>query len=166
MNPLGPRRHSWPLLILCIAVPLMVGGSGALITSHNIPIWYAQLRKPAFTPPNWVFGPVWTALYVAMGVASYLVLRAGLKHPRVRPAMSCYLLQLLLNGAWTPVFFGLHLLWVALAVILMLLLAIACTALLFRPISKPASWLIAPYLLWVGYASVLNASIAWMNLPV
>lgn len=156
-------RDSLGLFIVCLAVPLIVGLLGAVATSRNIPTWYAGLRKPSFNPPDWVFGPVWTVLYSLMGASWYLVLRHGLSHPRVRTASTVFLVHLFLNGIWSPVFFALHWRGAALAVIVLLLLAIAVTMIVFQPISRWAARLLVPCLLWVAYATVLNAAIWWMN---
>jgi tryptophan-rich sensory protein len=158
-----PTRDSFGLFILCIAIPLLVGWLGSLATRPQIATWYAGLRKPFFTPPSWVFGPVWTALYIMMGVALYLVWRHRLANPRVRPALTAWAIQMLLNAAWSPVFFNLHWLWGALVIIILLALAILLTILLFTQLSRTAAWLMVPYLLWVIYATTLNAAIAWMN---
>ena len=124
--------------------------------------WYAALRKPPWNPPGWIFGPVWTALYAMMAVAAWLVWqRGGFKTQR--RALSLFLVQLAFNAAWTPLFFGLHWTGVALAEIVLLWLAIAATLAAFRPVSRTAAWLLAPYLAWVSFAAVLNFTLWRLN---
>lgn len=124
--------------------------------------WYASLAKPAWNPPAWVFGPVWTTLYLAMAVAVWRVGRPGWSGQR-RAALACFLLQLALNAAWTPVFFGLHAPGIALVVIVALFLAIAATIASFAQHDRLAALLLAPYLAWVGFATVLNAELWRLN---
>ena len=124
--------------------------------------WYAALRKPSWTPPGWVFPIAWTALYAMMGVAAWLVWRrAGFAG--AGPALGLYLAQLAVNAAWSYLFFGLHRPDLALLDIAVLWALIAATAVAFRRHSRLAAWLLVPYLLWVTYASTLNAGIWLMN---
>ena len=120
--------------------------------------YYASLVKPSWSPPAWVFGPVWTALYLMMAVAAWLVWRQGGWRAQRAP-LSLYLLQLALNALWTPVFFGLRSPGLALVVIVSLGAAIVLTGRAFRPVSRVASWLLVPYLVWVVFAAALNFSI-------
>jgi tryptophan-rich sensory protein len=136
---------------------------GSVFTAPAIGTWYAGLVKPSFNPPNWLFGPVWISLYFIMGVSAYLVWRNGLEKREARTAMFAFLIQLLLNAAWTPVFFGLRHPEAALAVIIALWLAILATVLSFRKVSVLAALLLIPYLAWVSFAAVLNAAIAYLN---
>lgn len=124
--------------------------------------WYGSLAKPAWTPPNWLFGPVWTLLYTAMAVAAWLVWR---KHGfrRAAPALLLFLVQLALNGIWSWLFFGQHRIGLALVDIVVLLVAILITAALFWRHVKPAGILFLPYALWVAYASALNFQIWRLN---
>jgi translocator protein len=124
--------------------------------------WYATLKKPAWNPPGWVFGPVWTALYTMMAVAAWLVWQHGGFANQRRP-LTLFLVQLALNAAWTPLFFGLHLPGLAFAEILLLWLAIAATVTSFRGVSRPATWLLAPYLAWVTFAAALNFALWRLN---
>ncbi len=126
------------------------------------PAWYAELVKPAWSPPPWLFGPVWTLLYLLMATAAWLVWREG-GWGRQRAALQLYGIQLVLNAAWTPVFFGLRQTGAALVLIVVLWLAIAATARAFGRVRPAAGWLLGPYLAWVGFAAVLNASIWWLN---
>lgn len=122
--------------------------------------WYASLSRPAFAPPNWVFGPVWTVLYILIAIAGWLVWRAqGWRSP----LLALWLVQMGLNALWTPIFFGLNQLGLALAEIIMLWIAIAtCVVAFHRPVPL-ASWLMLPYLAWVSFALLLNAGFWWLN---
>ena len=124
--------------------------------------WYAGLKKPAWNPPGWIFGPVWTILYTMMAVAAWLVWRRGGFVAQRRP-LTLFLLQLALNAAWSPLFFGSHRPGLAFAEIVLLWLAIAATLLAFRFTSRAAAWLLAPYLAWVGFAAVLNFTLWRLN---
>lgn len=124
--------------------------------------WYATLKKPSWNPPGWIFGPVWTALYTMMAVAAWLVWKRGGFAAQRKP-LALFLTQLVLNAAWTPLFFGLHLPGIAFAEIVMLWLAIASTLAAFRPVSTAAAWLLAPYLAWVSFAAVLNFALWRLN---
>lgn len=145
-----------------ILLAFLAGGIGSLATVPNITTWYAALDKPFFNPPNWVFGPVWTVLYVLMGLSFYLVWRAPYKKSK-RAAVGAFFVQLALNALWSLVFFGLHLPWLAVAVIVCLLVAIWVCMRLFWRISKPAASLLVPYLLWVTFATCLNVGVAVLN---
>jgi benzodiazapine receptor len=151
-------------LVISVAVPILVGFFGSLFTTaDSLNNWYANLNKPPFNPPNWVFGPVWTTLYVLMGVAAFLVWRKGLGERGVRLALVCFIVQLVLNALWTPLFFGLRSPLAGLIDIVLLLAAIGLTTMLFLRISKPAGVLLVPYILWVLFATILNASIFLLN---
>jgi tryptophan-rich sensory protein len=124
--------------------------------------WYAALKKPSWNPPSWVFGPVWSALYAMMAVAAWLVWKRGGFAAQRRP-LSMFLVQLALNAAWTPLFFGLHRPGLAFAEIVLLWLAIAATLGVFRRVNQAAAWLLAPYLAWVSFAAALNFEIWRLN---
>ena len=124
--------------------------------------WYAALKKPAWNPPAWIFGPVWTALYATMAVAAWLVWKRGGVHAHRRP-LALFLTQLVLNAAWTPLFFGLHWPGFAFAEMVALWLAIAATLAAFWPLSRAAAWLLAPYLAWVSFAAALNFALWRLN---
>ncbi|MDE2038021.1 MAG: tryptophan-rich sensory protein [Patescibacteria group bacterium] len=150
-------------LIAAVAVSGLAGAVGSLFTAPAIPTWYAALAKPSFAPPNWLFGPVWTVLYLLMGVAAFLVWKKGWNGAGVRRALGAFLLQLALNALWSAAFFGLRSpLW-GLADIAALWLAIVATMVLFYKVSKPAAWLLLPYLLWVSFAACLNYSLWTLN---
>ena len=150
-------------LVVALAAPLAVGGLSGFATSKGVETWYPTLLKPSFNPPSWVFGPVWTALYILMGVAAYLVWRKGLATDGVRPALTLFAVQLLLNGLWSLLFFGLQAPGWALVEIVFLWLAIVATLIAFRGVASAAGWLLAPYLAWVSFAAILNASIWSLN---
>ena len=124
--------------------------------------WFAKLHKPSWNPPSWVFGPVWTLLYILMAIAAWLVWRqGGWKSQRL--ALGAFLLQWLLNALWTPLFFGMHQLGLAFGEIILLWLVLALTAILFWQVKKSAGWLLLPYLAWVSFAAALNFSIWRLN---
>jgi len=157
------RYRTWLLPVLCIALPLIVGGIGSYFTAGSIPGWYAGLTKPAINPPGWLFGPVWTILYILMGISLYLVLREGTERPPVRQGATLFIAQLALNLLWSIVFFGFHAIAAALVVLLLLIVLIAATAISFRRISAPAAWLLVPYIAWCCFAATLNAQIWLLN---
>jgi tryptophan-rich sensory protein len=151
-------------LIVSLGVPTLVGLAGALFTTpDSLGNWYANLNKPSFNPPNWIFGPVWTTLYIMMGISAYLVWRKGLDSKPIRIVLVCFIVQLILNAIWTPLFFGLHSPLLGLIDIILLLNAIIVTVYAFSKISRPAALLLIPYLAWVSFATVLNASIYLLN---
>ena len=124
--------------------------------------WYAALKKPAWNPPAWIFGPVWTALYTMMAVAVWLVWKRGGFLAHRRP-LALFLTQLVLNAAWTPLFFGLHQPGFAFVEMVALWLAIAATLAAFWPFSRASAWLLAPYLAWVSFAAALNFALWRLN---
>lgn len=154
---------NWLKLILAIGVSELAGIIGAVFTSPAIPTWYATLTKPELNPPAWVFGPVWTTLYALMGIAAYLIWKQGINKHTVRVALELFAVQLGLNTLWSLVFFGLHNPGGALIVIVGLWLMIVATIAAFYKLSKPAAWLLAPYLLWVSFASYLNYALWALN---
>jgi tryptophan-rich sensory protein len=147
-------------LVVAVGLCLAVGALGGWVTATSVKTWYPLLNKPSFTPPDWLFGPVWTVLYVLMGVAAWRVWRAG---ARARHALALFALQLALNLAWSVVFFGLHRIGTAVAVIVLLEVAILATVAAFRQIDRPAAALLLPYALWVGFATVLNIAVWRLN---
>lgn len=150
------------MLLAFILVSMLAGAFGSYFTFQSIPVWYAGLEKPDFAPPNWVFGPVWTALYIMMGIAAYLVAEKGITKTS-KIALGVFGFQLALNGIWSFAFFGLMSPLLGLVVIVLLWFAIAETIILFAPIRKAAAWLLVPYMLWVTFASVLNFYILMLN---
>lgn len=150
-------------LIIAIIISELAGIIGSVFTTPSIPGWYTTLVKPALNPPSWVFGPVWTTLFVLMGIAAFLVWKEGLGRKDVKIALGVFLGQLVLNTLWSIIFFGLHSPGGALMEIAFLWLAILTTIILFYRISKPAAWLLVPYILWVSFASYLNYTIWSLN---
>lgn len=147
-------------IILC----QMAGLIGSIFTFEAIPGWYAGLVKPDFSPPNWVFGPVWTTLYAMMGIAAYLVYSRRKKSPDAMPALAIFAGQLILNTLWSVIFFGYKSPALAFACIIALAFMIAWTMARFWGVNRTAAYLMVPYLLWVSFASILNYHI-WMLNP-
>jgi len=150
-------------LVISVALPLAVGGLSGFATAGGVSTWYPTLVKPSFNPPAWVFGPVWTVLYIMMGVAAFLVWRRGLDAEGVRIALTIFAVQLALNGIWSVLFFGMHAPGWALVEIILLWVAIGITTLLFWRVVPSAGALLLPYWMWVSFATVLNASLWWLN---
>jgi len=147
-------------LVVCFGVS---GVSAVFTTQDSITSWYGQLRKPFFTPPNWIFGPVWTILYLLMAISFFIVWNKGVNYPKVKQAIVWFLIQLVLNAVWTPLFFGFHLIFLSFIEILLLWLAILVTFYAFKRISIYAAVLLIPYVAWVGFAVILNGSIWYLN---
>jgi len=143
-------------LLGAVAVCQIAGIAGSFFTAASVGTWYAALPKPAFTPPNAVFGPVWTALYLLMGIAAFLVWDKGWARREVKVAAAFFLAQLGLNFLWSVLFFGFRSPWLAFVEIVGLWLAIAITTLTFYRVSKPAALLFVPYWAWVTFAAALN----------
>jgi tryptophan-rich sensory protein len=149
-------------LIASILACQAAGLIGSLFTARSVSTWYLTLSKPSFNPPNWVFGPVWTALFLLMGISLYLVWMQEASAMRTL-GLWLFLAQLVLNIGWSALFFGLRSPGLALIEIIVLWLLIAGTAIAFWQVSRPAALLLVPYLLWVGFATVLNAAIYMRN---
>jgi len=161
---LGMTPANGFLLIAFIAAPLLIGYVGSLATMPQIPDWYAGLTKPALNPPSWVFGPVWTTLYVLMGIAAFRVFKKRAKAPKLaRKALGLYALHLLVNLSWSLVFFAGQNPMNAVAIIFLLWAMIVSLVLFFSRIDKWAAYLLIPYLLWVTFATYLNIAIAVLN---
>jgi translocator protein len=150
-------------LIISIIICEGAGGIGAVFTTPAIPTWYTGLKKPGFTPPDSVFGPVWVTLYLLMAVAVFLVWREGLDKAGVTPAFTLFWIQLVLNILWSVIFFGLKSLSGGIAVIIVLWIAILANLILFFKVSTIAGGLLIPYLLWVSIAANLNFQIWKLN---
>ena len=148
-------------LIISIILPQLIGGVGALVTISSVGSWYQTIDKPFFTPPSWVFGPAWTTLYLLMGIALFLIWKSD--HPSKKTALWVFWIQLVLNGIWSPAFFGLESPILGLVVIVPLWILIVVCIKVFFPIHKTASYLMVPYLLWVSFATALNAGIWYLN---
>jgi len=149
-------------LFISIALPQLAGVIGSLFTVKNIPVWYAGLNKPSFNPPAWIFGPVWITLYVLMGI-SFFIIWIKNDFPDFRFFLSLFILQLSLNTFWSIIFFGLKSPGFAFLEIIFLWLAILLCILYFYRVSKTASFLLIPYILWVSFAAVLNYNIWKLN---
>lgn len=150
-------------LIIAIVISESAGFIGSFFTTPSVAGWYTELMKPALNPPSWIFGPVWTTLFALMGIAAFLVWKRGMDRKDVRIALSIFIGQLVLNTLWSIIFFGLHSPGGALVEIVFLWLAILATIIAFAKISKPAAWLLLPYILWVTFAVYLNYSIWMLN---
>lgn len=148
-------------LVVFVVLCLVVSGIGGAVTATSVGTWYQTLEKPPFNPPDWVFAPVWTTLYVLMAIAGWRVWRARTKAGR--RALAVFAIQLGLNLAWSFLFFGFQQIGLALVEVAVLLLAILATMALFWRIDRLAGALFLPYLLWVGYATLLNASLWRLN---
>jgi tryptophan-rich sensory protein len=145
-----------------VGISFAAPAASAILSISGPGDWYYQLNKPWFNPPNWIFGPVWSFLYCAMGVAAWLAWRTGNAHTLAWP-LGLFLLQLVLNALWTPLFFGMRRPGLALIDIMAMWLAIAATTIAFYSVSRMAAYLLIPYWLWVSFATMLNATIWWLN---
>ncbi|MBI3759905.1 MAG: tryptophan-rich sensory protein [Deltaproteobacteria bacterium] len=152
----------WIALIVFIGVCFAAAGFGAIFTRTALTDWYPTLHKPSWNPPNWIFGPVWTALYLMMAIAGWMVWLDREVHP-VAMALTFFALQLILNASWTAIFFGLRNPGAAFVEIVVLWLAIVATILLFAQIRSAAAWMLVPYIAWVTFAASLNFTIWRLN---
>lgn len=155
-------RASWFSLLPFVVICLAAAGIGSFFTNTSVNTWYPQLRRPEWTPPNWIFGPLWKALYGMMAISAWLVWRTA-DWPVARSALSLFAIQLALNPVWSVVFFGLRRVGAAFAEILLLWMMVIATAVAFLPLSLLAAWLLLPYVVWVAFASYLNFRIWQMN---
>lgn len=151
------------IFLTSLAAPQAAGGIGSFFTRAGLDPWYATLAKPSFTPPSWLFAPVWVTLYLLMGISAFLVWRRGWNAGGVKPALTVFGAQLILNSLWSYAFFGRQSPGAGVAVIAVLGVLIIVTMLRFLRISRTAGLLLLPYLLWVGFAAVLNYSIFALN---
>lgn len=166
----GPQAQQEPRRWGPVAHGLLAGGVtfaaslvGSLATMPQIPTWYAGLAKPSFNPPNWIFGPVWTLLFAIMAYAFWRILRTPPGAPEKRVAIIAFSVQLVLNAAWSVVFFGLHQPGLAIAVVVLLEIAVLAMIATFRRLDPLAAWINLPYALWVAFATVLNVAIVSLN---
>lgn len=162
MRPAAAASRKWLGLAAFLAACLAIAALGGAVTAKSVGTWYQTLNKPPFTPPDGVFAPVWTMLYVAIAVAGWRVWLAG-RRAGTRGALTAYAAQLALNLAWSFIFFGHHMIGAALAEILMLLIAIGLTAALFWRIDRLAGGLLVPYAAWVAFAGALNFALWRLN---
>ncbi len=149
-------------LILCLTIPLAIGSISGIATASGIKSWYLTLNKPFFNPPNYLFGPVWTILYLLMGISIYLILQTIKNEIRTR-AITIFCVQLGLNFLWSFLFFKFQLLGIAFIEILLIWVSILTMIFTFYKLNKTAALLQIPYLMWVSFASVLNGAIWWLN---
>jgi len=149
-------------LLICLLIPLSIGGISGFATAASITDWYVTLNKPSFNPPNYLFAPVWTTLYSLMGISLFLVWRSPEGRNR-NNALFIFAVQMILNFIWSFLFFKFNLIGVALVEIVLLWISILMMIIFFRRVSKLAAFIQIPYLLWVFFASVLNAAIWFLN---
>lgn len=150
-------------IVIAVSVCLVIGFLSGFATQSSVNDWFVTLNKPSFNPPNWIFAPVWTVLYIMMGIAAGLVWAKGFHHLWVKTALYHFGFQLMLNASWSIVFFGLKEPFWALVVIITLLVLLVLTIRWFRIVSNIAAWLLVPYLLWVCFATALNYKIWELN---
>lgn len=150
-------------LVAAVAVSQLAGAVSSVFAASSVSTWYVTLAKPSFTPPGWLFGPVWVALYALMGIAAWLVWREGLDERTVRVGLVLFAVQLVLNAAWSLIFFWLRLPAHAFVEIVVLWAAAAATTVVFARVSKLAAALMTPYIVWTAFAAVVNFSIARLN---
>jgi len=155
-------KYGFKLLISIVACQC-AGLIGAVFTTPAIPTWYATLQKPAFTPPNWLFAPAWTTLFLLMGISASIIWHRGLENRQVKAALMVFLIQLILNMLWSIAFFGLQSPISGVIIIVLLWAAILLTIIVFFKISRLAGSLLLPYIGWVTFAAILNVSISILN---
>ncbi len=150
-------------ILIMITICLIVGFLSAIATQSSVSTWYPTLSKPVFTPPNWLFAPVWTVLYILMGTAAGMVWNKGYYHKWVKTALYHFGFQLILNASWSILFFGMHLVVPALLIIISLFILLLFTFKWFKVVKPEAAYLLLPYLIWVAYATALNFEIWRLN---
>lgn len=150
-------------LVASIVICQLAGIIGSFFTVSSVSTWYLTLNKPFFNPPSWLFGPVWITLYFLMGISLYIVWNKGIRSKEAKIAVSVFGVQLILNFLWSIIFFGLKLPSFAFIEIILMWLAIIATVVYFYRISKVASYILIPYLLWVSFAAILNFAIYYLN---
>lgn len=151
------------IFLLCLVLCFVAAGVGSLVTVPSVAGWYLTLNKPSFSPPNWIFGPVWTLLYFLMAISLYLVLISKSAKKEKSAGLKYFFSQLVFNTLWSIVFFGWHAPFFAFLDIILLWTLIFLTIKNFVKINKTAGWLLIPYLLWVSFASILNFAIVLLN---
>lgn len=155
-------KNKLKILALCVAIPLLTGGLGALLSGNSMEM-FNSLNKPELAPPSWLFPVAWTILYIMMGISSYFVLTSGAKQESVTSSLKFYCVQLLFNFLWTIFFFNLKLYWFSFVWLVVLWILILITTLKFAKIKKLSAYLLIPYILWVTFAGYLNFAIATLN---
>ena len=149
-------------LVISLIITVGLGSLGGIFTISEIPNWYAGLQKPSFNPPNWLFGPVWTLLYILMGISVYLIWKQPVSTER-NTGLILFVIQFVLNFCWSIIFFKQHQLGWALVEIIVMWVFILLTIIWFGKMSSTASWLLVPYISWVSFAALLNAAIWKLN---
>ena len=158
------RRIDVITAFLMAAIPVFAASFiGSAATMPVIPTWYAGLAKPSFNPPNWLFGPVWTILYIMMASAFYRILRLPVNVIGRRTGIRVFLFQIAVNGLWSVVFFGYQSLAGGMAVVVLLWLGLAANIIIFWKLDRVAAWLVIPCIFWVSFAAILNAAIWMLN---
>ena len=156
-------KHQWLGLLVFVTVCFVAAGIGGMVTAPSIPSWYAGLAKPSWNPPNWIFGPVWTLLYVLMAIAFHRILSLAPGTPGRQTAIVAFSVQLVLNALWSVVFFGLHSPLGGIIVIALLWLAILASMARFARLDHFAAVLLSPYIAWVSFAALLNVALYRLN---
>ncbi|HUQ97638.1 MAG TPA: TspO/MBR family protein [Chitinophagaceae bacterium] len=151
-------------LLISVLIPVFVGLLSGFFTASGVKGWFQTITKPGWNPPNWVFAPVWTTLYILMGIALYLIWQRQTNATQKKQAIIFWIVQLILNAAWSFLFFQQHAIGLALIEIILLWIAIFITILLFARINKTAAWLLVPYISWVSFASLLTYAIWRLNI--
>lgn len=151
------------MLVLFIVICELAGFIGSIFTTSSIPTWYSALAKPSFSPPNWLFFPVWTILYLMMGISAYLVWAFDIGKKSVMGSLMLFFGQLCLNTLWSVVFFGMRSVLGGFIVIIALWFAIAYTIVSFGKISRDAAYMLFPYIMWVTFATILNFALLLLN---
>lgn len=157
------KKFQFLPFIINLLIPLLIGFIAAFFTRPEIAGWYSTLKKPSFNPPAWLFAPVWAGLYVLTGIAAYLIWKHRSRKPVYKVTRGIYFVQLFLNFSWSIVFFGLHQIFGALVIIVLLWISIVLTINWFNKFNKIAGGLLVPYLLWVSFATVLSGCIYFLN---
>ncbi|HSV95016.1 MAG TPA: TspO/MBR family protein [Spirochaetia bacterium] len=149
-------------LVISITIPLVAGFLGSIFTTPAVKDWYLVINKPVWNPPSWLFGPVWTTLFIMMGIALYLVWSTKMSN-KICMALKLFGAQMVLNILWSVFFFGMKDFWLAFGEIIVLWIFIFATIVSFGKVNKTAAWLLVPYIMWVSFASYLNFTIASLN---
>ena len=150
-------------LIIAIAIPLIVGGTSGFFTATGVESWYQTIARPTWNPPGWIFGPVWTTLYVMMGISLFLVWKEDTSVELKKIAIALFTVQLVLNFFWSFIFFNQHQIGWALVEIIAMWVFILLTIFAFAQVNKAAAWLLVPYISWVSFATILNYTIWQLN---
>ena len=152
--------------IIAIITPVAVGAVSGFFTATEIPVWYQTISKPGWNPPSWIFGPVWTTLYLMMGIALFLVWKSEADPIIKKTAITLFISQLILNFFWSIIFFNQHQIGWALVEIIGMWIFILLTIFAFAQVNKTAAWLLVPYISWVSFATILNYTIWKLNVPL